>query len=385
MIVQFNKITPNHRDVVRKMEAKAYIGYIRYLLIKRWSFERVRKELMRLGLAWDEKRDFEIYFQEVLYPIIRKYKIQQYYKLYRFGLSDEMLTMRTFKGNEMERITFIEMIKKLEIEQFFAEEIIHHYGGSHNLPNHPETGEKILSDEQPVDLVEILQNEKRYVIEQLLVEGYSPQQITDHLERRYDIEMSPEQINVYAKSFFDVKKQDVTRLLDSLHTEKETLENHLMELKSKAPGEVSIGERFEIVSNISDKINRISTMIKKLSSVHTGAAFNSAVLDVTDMREMFKDVMVRSHKRFRDMDERTEDDIISPLNTIVAMMAKATDKILSIEEVLSQKTTKSINEEMLEVITPTLDRIEQEEREAMFAYRQSNSKEEDDDDIIGFE
>jgi DNA-binding transcriptional ArsR family regulator len=329
-----------------------------------------------------------VYFQEVLYPLIQKFKLEKYYKKYRFGMNDETLAIgNTFGAIEVDRIAFIDLLKVLEIEQFFAEEIVNFYGGMLNIPSHPQTGEPLIPRERPTDLLELLQNPRRHTIESLLVEGYSPKQISDHLFQRYDMEITPKEIKTYAKSFFNVKRHDIQRLLDSLVDEKEALEEKLFEVKRIPPDHFSYGERFEVVSAISGKIRELNTMIKKLSGVHLGATFNAAVLEVTDMREMFKDVMVRAHRRYREMDERTEDEIVQPLNSIVNMMAKATDKIIGIDDVLNQKSTKTINEEMLEVIMPTLDRIEKEEKEAMFLYKQTTNSndDDDDDDIIGLD
>lgn len=391
MIVRYNKISPENRSLVRSIESKAYVGYIRYLLLKRWPFERVKKELMRLGLAWNEQPDFEIYFQEVLFPAIKAKSLTKYYRKYKDNMEDETLTFHgTFGNSDKDRVSFIELLQYFEIEQFFTEEIIDHYGGTMNIPNHPLTGDPLISKDKPVDLVAMLQNPKRHVIEDLLIEGYSPTQISDHLYQRYDLEITPNEIKVYAKSFFDIKRQDISRLIDSLQTEKDAVEQRILETKRKSIKDFSFGERFEVLSALQDKSDRLAKMIRKLNGVHSGASFNAAVLEVTDMREMFKDVMVRAHKRYRDMDDRTEDEVVAPLKSVMEMMVKATDKILSIDEVLSRKTTKSINEEMLEVIMPTLDRIEQEEREAMYTYKEEIRKGDEDEDednepILGFE
>lgn len=391
MIVQYNKIPPEHRTLIRSIETKVYVGYVRYLLMKRWPFDRVRKELMRLGLAWDDQDDYEVYFQEVLYPVINKFNLSKYYKVYKFGMKDTTLTYsKTFGLSEKDRFAFVDLLKHLEIDQFFADEIVSHYNGLQNLPNHPDTGESIISRDKPVDLVELLQNPRRHVIENLLVQGYTPKQIVNHLAERYDMELKPEEIKVYAKSFFNIKRQDIQRLIDSLQDEKEALEKRLLEIRSKSPEDFSFGERHEVLSSMSGKIEHISQMVRKLSSVHTSATYNAALLEVTEMREMFQDVLVRSHRRYRYMDERTEDEVVNPLKSIAEMMGKAADKIIGIDDLLSQKATKSINEEMLEVIMPTLDRIEQEEREAQFAYRKATKSgaddyDDDDDEIIGLD
>lgn len=393
MIIQYNKIAPEHRDTVRSIDSKSYVGYIRYLLLKRWPFDRVRRELMRLGLAWNDQEDFEIYFKEVLYPPIKKFNLTKYYKKYKQDMDgmkgQPLLYGDSFGTSEKTRIDFIKLIHHLDIEHFFAEEIIAFYGGVTNIPNHPSTDEPIIVREKPVDLVEMLQNPKRHVIDRMLVDGYTTRNISDYLFQRYDMELTPNEIKVYARSFFNVTRQDMQRLIDSLENEKDELSNRLIEVKRRPVEDFSFGERFEVLSVMSHKIEELSDMIKKLTNAHSNTAFNAAVLETSDMREMFKDVMIRAHRRFREMDERTEDDVISRLNAIVNMMSKATDKVMNIEEVLSQKATKSINEEMLDVIMPTLERIENEEREAMYSYKDAQDKKEDwdddDDDILGFE
>ena len=396
MIVHFNKITPDNRTLIRSIESKAYVGYIRYLLLKRWPFDRVRRELMRLGLAWNEEDDFKIYFNEVLFPIIKKYRLGKYYKSYAKDMKDSPLFYSsTFGNSEKDRVSFVDLLKVFDVAQFFAEEIVEYYGSPSNIPDHPSTRQPLLPKEKPIDLVELLQNPKRHVIESLLVEGYSPKQIASHLFERYDIELTPAEIKAYAKSFFNVKRQDIQRLLDTLQSEKDALSERLIEIKSRPKSDFSVGERFEILSTLNNKISELSRMVNKLSSVHTNSSFNAAVLEVTDMREMFSDVMSRAHKRFREMDERTEDDVVTHLNSIVNMMAKASDKIISIDDVINQTSNKSISEEMLEVIMPTLERIEREEREAHFSYKNANRKptdapeeEEDvheDNEILGFD
>jgi regulator of RNase E activity RraB len=344
---------------------------------------------MRLGLAWNEQPDFEVYFTEVLFPIIKRMGLTRYYKIYSNGMKDETLTFHdTFGNSDKDRVAFIDLLHELEIEQFFLDEIINHYGGTVNIPNHPKTGEPLIKKDKPVDLVGMLQNPKRHVIEELLIEGYSPKQISEHLFQRYDMEVAPNEIGVYAKSFFNVKRQDIARLIDSLQSEKDALEQRVIEVKRRPPNDFSFGERFEVLSAMQDKSEELTKMIRKLNGVHSGASFNAAVLEVSDMREMFKDVMVRAHRRFREMDERTEDDVVGPLKNVMEMMVKATDKIIGIDDVLNRKANKTINEEMLEVIMPTLDRIEQEEREAMYTYKESNNQEDDEDNddfIIGLE
>lgn len=392
MITQYNKITPEHRNVVRSIETKSHVSYIRYLLLKRWPYDRLRRELMRLGLTCPEKEDLVIYFLEVLSPKIKDCKLGKYYTKYQQDLDDSILFYSsTFKNSETDRVSFIDLLNLFEVTQFFAEEIAEHYGSYTEIPTHPTTGEPLIPKEKPVDLVEILQNPKRHVIESLLLEGYSPKQISDHLSMRFDMELSANEIKTYAKSFFDVKRQDIQRLLDSLHSEKENLENQLHEIKRRPKSDFSFGERFELISVTKEKLEQLNKNISKLSNIHTSAAFNSAVLEVSDMREIFSDIMVRAHKRFRDMDERTEDDVVAPLNNLVNMMAKATDKILTVNEILSQTATKSVNEEMLEIIQPTLERIEREEKEAMYAYKKTyegdseDMESEEEIDIIGYD
>lgn len=394
MIIQYNKVSPEHRSLVRSIQSKSYSGYIRFLLIKRLPYDGVKKELLRLGLSWNEQEEYKIYFQQVLLPIIKQFRLLKYYRTYQYGLKGERLTFKkTFGTSEKDRIQFINMCQLLEIDQFFTQEIVNHYGGMKNIPNDPATGKPLIKLEAPVDLVGILQNPKRHVIERLLLDGYTPKQISSHLDLRFDMILTPEEIKAYAKSFFNVQRADMERLVEAFQEEKIALQEKVKEIKAQDPGEFTFGEQYEALSALNTKITQIDQSIKRLSKVHTDVSFNAGTLEAADVREMFTDVLARVHKRFRRMDERTEDSVVAPLNMLVGMMDRSTNNILKIDGILSDEVSKSIQEEIADVYTPHIDRLEEEKREAFYTYKEvlkesekeRQYEEEDENDIIGFD
>ena len=394
MIVHYNKVDPKHRSLVRSIQSKGYSGYIRYLLVKRMSCDRIRKELLRLGLSWNERDEYIIYFREVMYPLVKKYKLTKYYKTYQYGLSGDTLTFReTFQTSETDRANFIDLCRELEIDDFIVEEVFDYYGGRQNLPNHPSTGKPLIENERPIDLVGILQNPKRHVIERLLLDGYSHKQISGHLFQRYDMDLPAEEIKVYAKNFYNVQRTDMERTIDLLQEEKANLENQLREVRDKKSADFTVGERYETLSVLTNKITQLDSSIKRLSGVHTDLAFSAGALEIADVKEMWTDVMVRAHRRFREMDDRTEDEVVQPLNTLASMMDRSTNNILKVDGILNQEQSKSIQEEIAEVYMPTLDRLEQEKNEAFYEYKkhikqseqERTYEEEDELDILGYD
>ena len=222
----------------------------------------------------------------------------------------------------------------------------------------------------------------------MLLDGQSHKQISSFLFQRYDAILEADEIKAYARTFFNYQRADIARLIDTLQDEKQFLEQQVFETKKMPPEEFTPGERYERLAILNSKITELSNNIKRLSQVHTNSTLNAAVLEASGMREMFGDVMIRAHRRFRALDDRTEDAVIIPMNNVVNMMKTATDKILQMDAILSQESSKTIQEEILENVMPNLERIEEENKEAMYAYQKvyEDVEEEDEDDgIIGFE
>lgn len=391
MLIRYNKLDDYSRDRIRFLENKGHVGYIRYLLMRRIPLSQISSELLRLGLSGAEEEDYLLYFEKALYPVIQKYKLTSFYRSYLKDKEKERLSFTTtFKKSEVSRKAFCECIKDMEIDHFFSREIVNYYNGAANVPLIEETNEPIIMTEKVPDWTEMLNHPKRHVIDGMLVDGKTSKMIASYLDEKYDVQMPPAFIGMYAKAFFRVQRRDLERTIDDLSTEKEKLEQSLKVIKEADEIQMTIGEKSAAIATTKTKISQLDTQIKKLSGHYSEAAYNEGVLEFAQMREMFADVMVRTHKRFVIIDDRNDDDGIGNLNTIVSMMGKATDKILSLENTMKDNSKKTIVEEMLEVTIPSLERIEEEERQAKEEYKEilyahANDDDEDDDEIIGMD
>lgn len=385
MLIRYNKFDEETRNIIRLLESKGHIGYVRYLMARRIPYKHITNELLSLGLSGDDESNFALYFETVLYPVLQKYKLATYYKKYLNDKETERLNFqKTFGKSDLHRKNFCLFVTEIEADCFFSDEIKDYYGSTGNIPL-DEDGKRVISTVKVPNWAEMLNHPKRHVIEGMLIDGKTPAMISDYLDKIYDIQLSASDIQLYAQAFFKTKRRDLERTIEDLENEKTYLKESLQSIKSLDDSKMTIGEKSSAVAKLKIKIEELDTQIKKLTSHYSNAAYNEGILEYAQMREMFADVMKRSHKRFIIMDERTEDEVVNPLNTIVSMMSKASDKILSLDGVIKDNTKKSVVDEMLEVVMPSVERIAEEERQAREEYERVYGAPSNDDEILGLD
>lgn len=365
LIIRYHKIAHQARDSIRKLESKGHMPYIRYLLLKRTPMHTINMELTRMGLSVGTEQQYEFYFDEVLFPLIKKYKLTIHYKAYKTHKKDKELNFsKTFGKNDIERVFFCQVVKETDTQQFFTSDIRKYYGV--NIPLDI-NGDPVFTYESNRDLTVVLMHEKRHIIDGMLADGFSPSRVSTALDEKYDIEVKPELIADYGKSFMNFKRKEVETLIIELQEDRDALQQQLDYVR-ETDDEFSMGERVVVISSLRNNIAEMDQKIRGLQSAHATSSFGQGVMEYGHIREMFTDIMQRSYKRYKSIDRRTEDAVVDPLAKIVTVMAKATEKILSIDTAMSQTTKKTITEEMLEVISPTLARVEEEERLARAEY-----------------
>ena len=387
MLIKFHQFDEYTRDRIRSLENKGHIGYIRYLMMRRVSYQEITNELLRLGLSKADESDYLLYFKKVIYPVIQDHKLTLHYKKYARGNTTERMNFTTeFDKSENKRQHFCACIKDLEIEEFFAEEIVEFYGGPENVPVN-EKGDTIVTTAHMPDWTELLDHPKRHILDAMLVDGKTPKMIESYLDQHYDEQLSASVITMYANSFFRTRRRDLERTIDDLETEKEKLEETLLAIKETKELTMTIGEKAAAIGTAKKRIRELDEQIKRLSSHHSNAAFNSSLLDYAGMREMFADAMSRTYRRYTTMDERTEDDVVSHLSTLIGMLEKTSKNVLNLDEATKENSKKTVAEEMLEVVQPSMDRVKEEEEKALRKYREEFNlpEPENDGDILGMD
>lgn len=383
MIIRYHQLDSYVRDDIRSLENKGHIAYIRYLLLKRMTINEIDAELARNGLAGASHQQYKRYFEHVLMPLLTKAKLAKYYKRYRETYKDASLSFdRTFSGSETDRISFIEIAKETETDAFFNKEFINFYKVA-NIPS-DDHGKPLIANLK-IDWADLLLHEKRHIIDGMLADGHSAASISEHLDTMYDIQLPKVKITQYAKSFMNTQRKDFERVIEGLEHEKNSIEEQIQYVRDNED-DFTIGERVSSISTLKSKKEQIDAQMKRLKGAHSNASYSQGALEFANIREMFSDVALRAHRRFKMMDERSEDSIVDPLSKLVGMMAKASDKIERMEEVMNQTTNQTVSEQMLEVVIPTLDRVEEEERKALELYQRTFAQpEEEEADIIGME
>jgi hypothetical protein len=353
--------------------------------MRRIPFGDIPAELMRLGLSSVPKEDLKLYFEKVLYPVLTECKLGKYYKPYLRGVTTGRLSVEsTFESSEVDRQSFCLCLKHMEIDYFFSKEVIAFYGSASKVPT-DDLGERIITTEKMPEWTDLLTHSKRHIIDGMLVDGKSPKSVSEHLDIAYDIQLPANHVSYYAKAFFKTKRRDLERTIDELETEKSHLESTLEQIRNTSETELSIGERTHAITITKSQIQELDLQIKRLTSHYSNAAYNEGILEFAQMREIFADVMIRTHRRYQRMDERTEDDVIQPLNQLVGMLDKSSKRIMELDEVVRETSKKSVVDEMLEVVMPSLERLEEEEKEARGEYQEVLGGNVDQNEIMGID
>lgn len=389
-IVKLSRFDEHTREQVRFVERKAHVGYIRYLLLRRIAADDLNRELLRLGLSTVPAETLVLYFQNVLYPVIVKQRLKSFYERYRKALDVPELTLYTFSRDEDARMSYLELLAEVGVDYFIVNEALEYYGSSDLIPTYPDNQCYITTERVP-DWETILNHEKRYVIDGLLIDGKTPRMITDYFADVYGDDMLDEDaVTFYKKAFYNVTRQDLKLTIEKIDEELRQVE---MQIRDVRDGTIpmTISERSFVLATLRNKKQNHMEQIKRLSSHYSDASFSHGTLEATNLREMFADIAQRTYKRYVTADYRQEDNAVKTLDTLVSMLEKTSNQVLKIDDILINQSKKTVAEEMLEVIHPSMERIEKEQREDMQRYQRvvqtadATVPKEEGGDIIGFD
>lgn len=392
MIVTYSRFNASDRDRIRKIEQKGHVGYIRYLLLKRTDPDELNKELLRLSLSTVKTEDLWLYFELVLHPAIIESGMKVFYDRYRKKQPVKPLSLYSFQQDETARIQYLSLFKKAGVDYFVVNEAKDYYGVTDLFPI-DDTGEVVIMTDRVPDWERILNFERRYIIDGLLIDGKTPDMICDYFADVYgDDSLDPEGVQFYKLAFFNVTRQDLQKTITLLDEEMQDLEARLKDIRENRI-EMTLSERSLVMNGIKQKTSHIREQIKRLSSHYSDISFSHGVLEASNLREMFADIAIRTHKRWVALDSRRDDSVADPLSKIFSMLDKSANQIKSLDDILVNRSKKTVAEEMLEVLNPSLDRIEEEQREDMKRFQAVHQKAADErtepteegGDILGFD
>lgn len=388
MYIRYSQFDEAIREKIRYVERRGHVGYIRYLMTRRFSHDALNRELLRLGLSPVPEEHLACYFEKVVYPEINRFRLKGFYARHFRGEKVSELTLYTFGKDDEARRRYLLLTRALHIDFFIVGEARDFYGSPDLFPLDDE-GNHAISTERVPEWEHVLNYERRHIIDGLLIDGKTPEMIVDYFADVYgDDSLDPDGIMFYKKAFFNVGRQDLAKTIERLDEDLKQIESELRDIRD-GTRKMTIAERTMVIAGLQTKKQHITDQVKRLSGHYSDAAFSYGVLEATNLREMFADITQRTYQRYIMNDHRQDVEVIAPLNTLVGMLSRTSDQILKIDDVLTNRSKKTVVEEMLDVVNPSMERIEREQREAMkqyeATYRANSADVVEGDGIIGFD
>lgn len=389
MYIRYSQFDEETREQIRFVERRGHIGYIRFLMSRRFGPDALNRELLRLGLSPVPEEHLARYFEKVVYPEVARLRLKGYYYRCLKGERVTELTLHTFGKDDEARRRYLMLVKTLQVDFFLVDEARSFYGSPDLFPL-DDDGNLAITDERVPDWEDVLNYERRHVIDGLLIDGKTPRMIVDYFADVYgDDSLQEDGILFYKKAFFNVERQDLSRTIERLDEDVQQIDEELKNIRD-GTRQMTLSERTMVTAGLRVKRQHLTDQIKRLSGHYSDAAFSYGVLEATNLREMFADITQRTYQRYIMNDHRQDVDVIAPLNTLVGMLSRTSDQILKIDDVLANRSKKTVVEEMLDVINPSIERIEKEQREAQKQYESTyrtsgDVAEEEGDGIIGYD
>lgn len=379
MKISYENLDPKYRRTIELIENKPHVRYIRYLLSKKYSPIAIKKELQKLGLSAPHEKPLSVYYLAIMDPVIKAAGLAPLYADYKNKLirakskrgeyAKCLLNYRLALGEDLDgQVKFCKMIKVLEIDSLWCQEIYRFHGSAINMPI-DELGNRILNTTTSTRgkgaVEKILLFDKRYLIDKLLLENVSIDRISKYCRDNLKFTVYDHDIKLYKLMFFSIQTQTIEDKIKSLSSEKNSL-NILIKDVEEALGdyaELSMGERITLIEQTKKRVNELSDNIKGLNMLYTNAATSMASINEESFQDMFADVVSRAYKRFSQLDNYKDRDVVDPLFKTARMMSFAHDKVEAIKALKnSVNTDKHSQGVLLQLYDKRIEEIVEEQK-----------------------
>lgn len=379
MIINYENIDSKHRRTIESIESKPHVKYIRYLLSKKYSPILIKKELQRLGLSAPHEKPLTVYYLTVIDPVIKASGLSYLYADYKNRLiranskrgdySKNILNYRLHLGEDLDgQSNFCKLIKYLEIDSMWCQEIYRFHGSAVNMPT-DELGNRILTTSVSTrgsgSVEKILLLEKRYVIDKLLLENVTIDRISKYCRENLKIAVYDADIKLYKTMFFNVQTQTIEDKIKSLTAERNSLEILIKDAEERLGeyADFTLGERIALIEQTKKRVDELTDSIKDLNMLYTNAATKIAAINEDNFEDMFADVVTRAYRRFSSLDNYKDRDVVDPLFKTAKMMSFAHDKVEAIKNLKnSSNTDKHSQSVLLELYDKRIEEIIQEQK-----------------------
>jgi len=342
MATDFNFSKERCINIIKAIESKPHVRYIRYLLTKRYSPTFIKAELFKLGLSAPHEPNLVIYYLNVIDPVIKQYNLGYVYSDYK----NKILTnkkSKAFQKNILnfnlelsdapdDQESFCKMVKDLEVDALWANEIVRFYGSTTNVPV-DQNGERLIDTTFTRQSIEkILIHPKRYLVDKMLLECVPDSRICEYCNKNLDMKIFNYDIGLYKKVFFNIKTHDIESKIKTLEGEKAALVNLLKDIDNlSAYKDLEVGEKLVIKKQSEQRVKELDDNIKTLNMVYSEFSFRTAQAEQGDFEKMFTDVVAKGYERFLQLDGHKDRDVVDSLFKVAKIMSFAHDKVENIK------------------------------------------------------
>lgn len=341
-----NAIDFGCQKTIARIESSAHVLYIRYLFTKRYSPAAIRRELKKLGLSSPHEEHLTAYFNSIIWPAVEKFGLKKIYGDYHAKLgkrankqhdfSKHILNYRLDLGPELDLQTnFCEFIYYLNLDDLWMGEIYKFYGTASKFPV-DEYGERILTgncagcNDITASIARIVQHPKRYLIDQLILEGADDTRIAEYAQKQLKLRFYAHDVRVYKKAFFNVRALTLEEKIKFLESEKNYFEEAVREMnsgRSKEYADFSPGEISAMLKAAIDRVREIDENLYVLNAKHHQAMTMMQMDKQRDTTDMLEDMMRSAYSRFQTLSDFHDRDSIQPMFTLTRMVCMISDKL----------------------------------------------------------
>lgn len=368
-MIDISKLDPKVKTTIMNLEKKPHIKYIRYLLTKRYLYASLHDELTKLGLSSPMREVVNVYYFNIIDPLVSKYKLQKYYKTYKQDMANpkkwnkkNVLAYSEFRDDLDSQTNFCLFVKELGIDSLWYAEIRKFFGNmADNTPVDPQTGFRILKDPSADGIgrgyEKIVTSPKRYVVDKLLVENVPIERIMKFCKEELKLKVSFYDIKCYSEYFFDMRSRSIEEQIHDLEIERNSLQQVISDLNRNITSR-DIGERNALKVQATQRINELDETIKVLNSKFSTSLNKAVVGEMGTYEDMITGVLTNAFKRFKDLEQYTDVSTISSVEKLSKIMYGAIDKLDQAKRLSSEE--RAAGRTMVDLVRETTEEIYKE-------------------------
>ena len=320
-------------EIVKRLEKKPYIRYLRYLLTKGYSPAAITSSLNSLGYPSVSSGNILTYFETAILPIVKKFKIKKVYsrllKNLEQGKTDyQIISYKDLSYDPELQLSFLKFLNKMDVICLWGTEVRSYYASAGcEIPTGDE-GPLVSGDCSLSNVHSVLAHPKREIIDQLLIDGYSIDKTLKKLRDDYQVKgINRPEILTYSKCFFNYQQKTLIDLSEQIENDIDELEGELEQLEK---AEISLPQKYIAKQEMERRLQFLRQSLKAAKSEGSMLAFNYASIELKDVIKAFKDMFVSTKQLYDFHKNFTERENVPTLNMLVKNMQIISEQMMKL-------------------------------------------------------